>query len=92
MQHISIGKHITGSLWAEEMIGGALKHHQNEIMMIARMGNFPAQWTGFSRGRDCLEPRFSSAAESRKQVGQTIVCHMSLRKKDDKGSFAKRKM
>lgn len=73
MKHISIGKTSLGSVWAEKMGGGVLKHHQNGTMMMASMGNFPAPWAGLSREKDCLEPRPSSAAELGRQVGQTTV-------------------
>lgn len=58
-----------GSVWAEKIIERARKHHHNGTMMTARMGIFPDQWAGFSRGRYCLEPRSSSAVESGRQVG-----------------------
>ena len=81
------------SVWAGKMIeGGASEHHQNGTMMAARMGTFPAQWAGFNRGKDCLELRFSSVAESGRHVGQTTVCHMSMRSRDCKWGLAKGEM
>lgn len=62
---------------AEEMGGGALKHHQNGTMVMTSMGNFPAPWAGFSRGKNCLKPRPSSAAEfGRQSVSNHCLSHV----------------
>lgn len=69
------------SMGRVKMGGRVLKHHQNETMMMASVGNFPALWAGFSKGKDCLELRPSSAAEFGRRVDQTTVCHTCLRSK-----------